>query len=76
MTRQTSRLCFLCQTLFNSLGICLIARLVKQGKHVLLVGLYTRLVEWVNTQYVTADATANLKEVDELADVASGWILP
>src|SRR3712207_4880769 len=62
------------------LGLCLqsflygfaclfVARLIEQGKHILLVGLYTRLVEWVYLHEQTADATGFLEEVYHLSEV-------
>ena len=33
----------------DRLALCLVAGLVEQRKHILLVSLYTRLVEWVHT---------------------------
>ena len=58
-----------CFTLLDGLAVFLVAGFVEQGEHVLLVGLYTGLVEGVDAQHVTADATTDLEEVDELADV-------
>ena len=59
----------LTQASFDCSTLSLVAGLVEQSEHILLVCLYTRLVEWVNTQHVSADTTSNLEEVDELSDV-------
>ena len=47
----------------------LIARLAEEGKHVLLVGFHTGLVERIHAKYEARDAAGALEEVDELAEV-------
>src|SRR3712207_1941749 len=57
------------QSLAYCLALCLITGLVKQGKHILLIGLYTRLIEGINLLKQAADTASYLKEVDELAKI-------
>ena len=45
----------------------LIAGLAQQGKHVLLVSLYARLVEGVHFQQIAGQAAGVLEEVNQLA---------
>ena len=59
------------QTLLDSLGVSFITRLVEQGEHILLICLYTWLVEWIYTQYVAADTAGNFEEVNELSDIVA-----
>ena len=63
------RFLLLSQTLLDSLALSLIAWLVEQSEHILLVSLNTRLVEWVDTLDVTRDAASLLEEVDELTEI-------
>ena len=60
---------FLLKSCADCLALLLVTGLVEQCEHVLLVCLYTWLVEWVHAKYITADTAANLKEVEKLADV-------
>ena len=57
------------QASLDSLSLCLIAGLAEESKHVAFVVLYTRLVEGVYTQYITAHAATLLEEVEQLTDV-------
>ena len=57
------------KTSLDSLALSLISWFVEQCKHVLLVCLYSRLVERVNSEDIAADAATNLEEVDELAEI-------
>lgn len=51
------------QSCLNGFGFLLVTRFVEQGEHVLLVGLYARLVERIDSQNVAADAACLLEEV-------------
>src|SRR5574344_2412294 len=62
-------LLFVLKTSLDSLALSLISWFVEQCKHVLLVCLYSRLVERVNSEDIAADAATNLEEVDELAEI-------
>jgi hypothetical protein len=53
---------FVLQTLFDSFALSLVAWLIEQRKHVLLVSLYTWLVEWVYTKEVAANTASNLED--------------
>ena len=53
----------------DGLGGLFVAWLFEQGEHVLLVSLYTGLVERIDTEDVTRDTAGTLEEVDELAEV-------
>ena len=53
----------------DSLALCLISGFVEQCKHILLVSLHARLVEWIDTKHIATDAAGYLKEIDELSDV-------
>ena len=46
---------------------CLIARLSKQSKHVLLISFHARLIEGIHAQNVTAYAYRKFEEIEELA---------
>src|SRR3712207_4024464 len=63
---------YLLQSLTYCLAFSLITGLVEQGKHILLVGLYTRLIEGVDLLEQAADTASYLKEVDKLAEVICG----
>ena len=52
----------------NSLSLLLISRLLKQGEHILLVSLNTRLVEWVYAEHIATDTARLLKEVEQRTD--------
>ena len=52
------------QSLFDSLALSLVAGLVEQSEHILLVGLDTGLVEGIHSQDVTTDTTRALEEVE------------
>ena len=41
----------------------------EKGKHVFLVSLYARLVEWVNIKDITADTASLFKEIDDFTKV-------
>lgn len=62
----------LLQSCADRFGFSFVTRLVEQGKHILLVSLYTRLVEGIDTQQVTADAASLFKEVEQAADAFLG----
>ena len=47
----------------------LIARLAKQGEHILLVGLHPRLIEGVHVQQIAGEAAGVLEKVDQLPQV-------
>ena len=53
----------------DGLGSFFVAWLFEQGEHILLVSLYTGLVEWIDTEDVTRDTTSALEEIDELAKI-------
>ena len=53
----------------DSLALLLVAGFVEQCEHVLLVSLYTGLVEGVYAKNVTADAATDFEEIDELSEV-------
>ena len=55
------------QSCADCLALLLVAWLVKECEHVLLVCLYTRLVEWVHAKDITADTASYLEEVEQLA---------
>ena len=55
----------------DSSSLCLVAWLLEKSEHILLVSLYAWLVECVDTEELTRDATSNLEEVDELTVVVS-----
>jgi hypothetical protein len=57
-----SSLCFFGFDLFPQFFI---AGFAKQGKHIFLVALHARLVKWVDTGNIAADATGKLKEVEQ-----------
>ena len=57
------------QSLTNCLRCLFVAGLVEEGKHIFLVSLHAGLIERIDTQDVTADATRLLKEVDQLSEV-------
>ena len=57
------------QSCADCLALLLVAWLVKECEHVLLVCLYTWLVEWVHAKNVAADTATDLKEVEQLTDV-------
>ena len=59
----------LCQTLFDFTALFLVARFVKECKHVLLVCFDSWLVERIDVDELSADATALLKEVNELTEI-------
>ena len=46
-----------------------IARLAKQGEHILLVGLHPRLIERVHVQQIAGEAAGVLEKVDQLPQV-------
>ena len=52
----------------DGFGLLFVPRFVEQGEHILLVGLYARLVERVDSQNVAADAACLLEEVEQTAD--------
>ena len=54
---------------FDGSGFCFVARFVEQSKHVLLVCLYARLVEWIDTQDIARDTARTLKEIEQLSDI-------
>ncbi len=41
---------------------------LQESEHILLVSLYTRLVERIHTEHVAANAARLLEEIDELAE--------
>ena len=59
----------------NGLRLLLIARLAEKGKHVLLVGLHTRLVERIHPKDVCADAAGLFKEIEEGAEIVLVYLL-
>lgn len=62
--------CVLFQFRLDGFALCLVAWLVEQCEHILLVGLYSRLVEWVHAEDVAADAARFLEEIDDFAEAA------
>ena len=57
------------QSALDGLRLSLVARFAQQCKHILLVGLYTRLIEGIDFEEQTAHAAGTLKEIDELTEV-------
>ena len=57
------------ETLADGLGLLLVARLVQESEHILLVGLNTRLVERIDSQGVSAYAAGELEEIEEAAEI-------
>ena len=52
-------------TLEYLLGLSLVTRLAKEGEHILLVCLHTRLIERIDAKGVCTHATGKLKEVED-----------
>ena len=63
------------QALFDGLGGLFVAGLFQQGEHVLLVGLYTGLVERIHTQDVGADTAGKLEEIEQAANIEGVHLL-
>lgn len=61
---QRLNICLHLQSLAEFVTLCLIARLAKECKHILLVTLYTRLVERIYTKHICAYSTAHFEEVE------------
>ena len=57
------------QSCFDRFRCLLVAGLVKQGKHVLLVCLHARLVEGVHAKDVAGDTAGTLEEINQLAEI-------
>lgn len=55
---------FFLQPFHENFPLCLVARLAKKGKHILLVALDARLVEGIHTQNISADTAGKLKEIE------------
>ena len=43
--------------------------LAGKHEHILLISLDTRLIEWVNAQHITTDATSFLEEIEQLTNI-------
>ena len=61
--------CQLAESCLDSLRFLFVTGLVEESKHVALVVLYTRLVEGVNAQYITANTATLFEEIEQLTDV-------
>ena len=59
------------QTRLDCLSFSLESRLLQQGKHILLVGFYPRLIEGIYFEHIATNPYCLLKEVEELTDVVS-----
>ena len=57
-----------CETSLDGLGLLFEARLLEKGEHILLVSLYSRLVERIHSESVSADATCELEEIEQVAE--------
>ena len=60
ISHHFARSCFL-QSRKKLLSLLLISRLAEQSEHVLLIALYTRLIERIHTKNVSAHAAGKLK---------------
>ena len=57
------------QSLQQFFPLGFVAGFTEEGEHVFLVAFYTRLVEGVYAQQVTADAAGKLEEIEELTQI-------
>ena len=60
--------CKLFHSFFELGTLCLISRLTKKGKHILLIRLNAGLVKGVDVQHITGYCASKLKEIHEVAE--------
>ena len=53
----------------KSLRLLLISRFAEKSKHILLISLHARLIEWIHAKDIAADSASLLKEIEESTEV-------
>ncbi len=55
---------YILQSLHKFFSLLLKSWLAKECKHILFIAFNTRLVKWINSKYITTDATCKLIEIE------------